>query len=172
MTESDKGSSGEQERRQLEATLASSSKDSLGVIHLSFLMESIGGLTKKLPLCIDQNLNAQMVVEQLLERKVGSALLVDENGKAVGIFTERDYLKHFANGQKDAKQVKIKDVSTMDPITVPPDTSIAYALNLMSHGGFRHLPVVDEEGKAIGVVSVRDVLDRISELLVQDLMSF
>lgn len=55
---------------------------------------------------------------------------------------------------------------------MPPDTSIAYALNLMSHGGFRHLPVVDEQGKAIGVVSVRDVLDRISELLVQDLMNF
>lgn len=60
----------------------------------------------------------------------------------------------------------------MNPVTISPETTIAYALNLMSHGGFRHLPVVDEQGLAIGVISVRDILDRISELLVQDLMSF
>lgn len=157
---------------QLESSLLASNKDALGVINLEFLLQSIGGLTKKQPLCLDQELTVQVVVRQMIEKKVGSVLLVNENQQIVGIFTERDYLKHFALQEKDPKTTKIKEVSTMDPVTVPPETSIAYALNLMSHGGFRHLPVVDENKTALGVVSVRDVLDKISELLVQDMMSF
>lgn len=168
MTENDPSSV----QAELEASLKSNSKEALGVINASFLLESIGGLTKKQPLCIDQDLDVQSVVESLVHKKVGCALLVNQEQVVVGIFTERDYLKHFALGGKDAKNIKIREVSTMEPLTVPPDTTIAYALNLMSHGRFRHLPIVDPLGKAIGVVSVRDVLDRISELLVQDLLNF
>ena len=159
-------------QEQLESSLQASSKDALGVINLEFLLQSIGGLTKKQPLCLNQDLEVQTVVRQMVEKKVGSVLLVNESQQIVGIFTERDYLKHFALQEKDPKTTKIREVSTMNPITVPPETSIAYALNLMSHGGFRHLPVVDESDRALGVVSVRDVLDKISELLVQDMMSF
>lgn len=99
-------------------------------------------------------------------------MLVDNQQKVTGIFTERDYLKNFALKESDPKKVQIKDVATTNAVTISPDTSIAYALNLMSHGGFRHLPVVDELGIAVGVVSVRDVLDKISESLVNDMMSF
>lgn len=93
-------------RVELESSLKALGKDSLGVVHLSFLMESIGGLTKKTPLCINKDLFAQSVVEQLLQRKVGSALLIDENERVVGIFTERDYLRHFASGEKNARDSK------------------------------------------------------------------
>lgn len=80
----------------IDLAIMSSGKESLGVINNSFLMESIGGLTRKMPLCLDQDLDAQSVVEQLIQRRVGSVLLIDKSKKVVGIFTERDYLETFA----------------------------------------------------------------------------
>ena len=157
---------------KLEATLQASNKNSLGVVNVEFLLQSIGGLLKKLPLCVEQDLTAQQVLELMLAKKAGSALLINEKKQVVGIFTERDYLKQFGMGDKDPKKIKISEVATLNPMTCPPDTTIAYALNLMSHGNFRHLPVVDEQGMALGVISVRDVLDKISELLVQDMLAF
>ena len=159
-------------QEQMEISLLASNKDSLGVINLEFLLQSIGGLTNKVPLCLDQNLDVGTVVRKMVERKVGSVLLVDESGKVVGIFTERDYLNRFGLQERDPIATPIREVSTLQPIMVPPETTIAYALNLMSHGGFRHLPIVDEQGMPLGVVSVRDVIDRISQLLVQDILSF
>lgn len=160
------------EQEQMELSLLASNRDSLGVINLEFLLQSIGGLTNKVPLCLDHNLEVGTVIRKMVERKVGSVLLTDESGKVVGIFTERDYLNRFGLQDKDPVTTPIREVSTLKPIMVPPETTIAFALNLMSHGGFRHLPIVDEHDMPLGVVSVRDVIDRISQLLVQDIMSF
>lgn len=162
----------EQHQDNIEKLLKTSGNQAFGVLDHGFLMQSIGGLTRNLPLCVKEDESADFVVRLMVEKKVGSVLLTNKEKKISGIFTERDYLKNFALGERDAKNVKVKDVATSDPVTCPPETTIAYALNLMSHGGFRHLPVVDESGFAIGVVSVRDILDKISELMMQDLMSF
>jgi CBS domain-containing protein len=160
------------DKQILEDRIRKAKNEACGVINMGFLMQSIGGLSKNLPVCVATDSITKSVVQTMIEKKVGSVLLLDKDDKVVGIFTERDYLKQFALGQKDPNVVKISEVATLDLITCHPETTIAYALNLMSHGGFRHLPIVDEAGRAIGVVSVRDVLDRISELLVQDLMAF
>jgi CBS domain-containing protein len=152
--------------------VVNSPRETLGVINQEFLLQSLGSLARKQPVCLDQDTLVTDAVITILESKVGSALLLDQNLKVVGIFTERDYLKHFAKGERDPKSTKLKEVSTMNPVLVTPETTLAYGLNLMSLGGFRHLPVIDETGHAIGVVSVRDVIDRISESLVNDLLAF
>jgi CBS domain-containing protein len=56
---------------------------------------------------------------------------------------------------------------TAKPVTERPDVSLAFALNLMSNGGFRHVPIVDQDNMPIGILSVKDVIDHIVQKMVQ-----
>jgi CBS domain-containing protein len=88
---------------------------------------------------------------------VGAILVVDE-GRLVGIFTERDALVRVIASGRDPAAVQLREVMTRDPTTVTPDETFGYALLVMYDKGFRHLPVV-EHGRPIGVVSARHALD-------------
>jgi len=88
---------------------------------------------------------------------VGAVLVVEE-GRLVGIFTERDAVYRVMAGGLDAGSTKLAEVMTPEPKTVTPDESFGYALLLMHENGFRHAPVVDN-GRPVGVVSARNALD-------------
>ncbi len=90
-------------------------------------------------------------------RNVG-AIVVVEDEKLVGIFTERDAVTRVLAPGLDADLTPIGDVMTRSPFTVAPDKPFGYALMLMHEKGFRHLPVV-VEGKPIGIVSARSAMD-------------
>ena len=90
------------------------------------------------------------------QHKVGAVLVVDEE-RLVGIFTERDGLYRVVAEQRDTRKTTLADVMTPNPQTVHPDEPFPRALHLMHTGGFRHVPVV-ENGLPIGMVSARDAL--------------
>ena len=92
----------------------------------------------------------------MLDKKVGAVLVMD-GGKLLGVFTERDALRFFVATRRNADLTNVSDVMTKDPITVPPDTLIDSARDLMCEKGFRHLPVVDAAGTCTGLLSVRDI---------------
>jgi CBS domain-containing protein len=103
------------------------------------------------------------------------AVMVVEAGKLVGVFTERDALFRIVAEERDSKTTALADVMTHNPQTVSPDQSFAHALKMMSEGGFRHVPVV-ENGTPVGIVSVRDALGPelesfVYEMLLQDQVS-
>jgi CBS domain-containing protein len=89
----------------------------------------------------------------MTEHRVGSALVV-EGGRLIGIVTERDVLRAVGSGRVDGK---VGDWMTRHPETVDADESTQQAGVVMIHGGFRHLPVLDE-GKPVGIVSIRDLM--------------
>jgi CBS domain-containing protein len=91
------------------------------------------------------------------EGKVGAVLVVEE-GRLTGIFTERDALFRVMARGLDPEATLLGDVMTRDPITVEPDETFGYALLLMHQNGFRHAPVV-EGGRPVGMVSARYALD-------------
>ena len=91
------------------------------------------------------------------EAHVGAVLIV-EQGRLVGIFTERDAVCRVLAARRDSLLTKVAEVMTRDPVTVSPDETFGYALLLMHDNGFRHAPVV-ENGRPIGVVSMRHALD-------------
>jgi CBS domain-containing protein len=86
--------------------------------------------------------------------KVGAVLVTNERSRLMGIFTGRDAVRVLAQG-KDPAASKLKDVMTKKPATMPPRSTAIEALRLMRDGGFRHVPVVDDE-VVIGVVSRGD----------------
>jgi CBS domain-containing protein len=88
---------------------------------------------------------------------VGAILVVDE-GRLVGIFTERDALFRVIACGRDPAAVRLGEVMTRNPTTVEPNETFGYALLVMYDNGFRHVPVV-EGGRPVGVLSARHALD-------------
>ncbi len=94
---------------------------------------------------------------------VGS-MLVMENEKLLGIFTERDYMKKIILQNKASKTTMIKDIMTTNPICLTPSDSVDSALSIMTKQHCRHFPII-EESKIIGVVSIGDLVKaKISDL--------
>jgi CBS domain-containing protein len=106
----------------------------------------------------------------LMQRKKLGCVAVTENEKLVGIFTERDVLMKIA-GIKDPATLKVKDVMTPNPESFQPDDSIAFILNAMHVGGYRHVPVVDEQGRPLAVASVRDIVGFILDHFAEDVLN-
>ena len=100
-------------------------------------------------------------LELMVEKNV-SALLVMENDKLAGIFTERDYARKVALKGKSSKETQIGDIMTRDLITVSPDSTIDECMQLMTGKYIRHLPVVDND-KLAGIISIGDVVRCIIE---------
>ena len=96
----------------------------------------------------------------------GCVLVVDEDEQLLGIITERDLLRHVSGQRAGAADFKVERVMTANPETLRASDPIAFALNLMHLGHFRHLPlcVWDDQGEAypIGIVSTRDILEHIA----------
>jgi CBS domain-containing protein len=95
--------------------------------------------------------------KRMAARNVGAILIV-EDGRLIGIFTERDILVRVVAPGLDALATRLADVMTRAPQTIDPDDTLGYALLMMHKKGFRHLPVV-QEGKPIGIVSSRSAMD-------------
>jgi CBS domain-containing protein len=117
-------------------------------------MATVGDVMTRSLLAVEPAATVGEAATLMGERRAGSALVM-EGDRLLGIFTERDIVR--ALGQHfDAAGHPVSEWMTADPITVPPDTPVRDALERMISGGFRHLPVVDEEA-VVGVVSMRDL---------------
>jgi CBS domain-containing protein len=106
---------------------------------------------------VDPSANLMQAVSAMSSARSGSVLVLEEDS-LVGIFTERDIMRALVYSDM-ADQARVSSVArwmSEHPVTVPPDTTVADALNQMLFGGFRHLPVMDG-GAVIGVVSMRDL---------------
>ena len=90
-------------------------------------------------------------------KSVGAVMVVAQDGRLEGIFTERDALFRVIAEGRDPAITRVVEVMTRDPRTIAPDRPFAHALLIMYDGGFRHVPVV-EHGRPIGMVSARDAL--------------
>lgn len=93
------------------------------------------------------------------------ALLVVENDRLIGIFTERDALFRVMAQELNPATTPLLKVMTPEPITLGPDKSYGHALLLMQENGFRHIPVIEND-RPIGIVSSRNAMDPELEELV------
>ncbi len=99
------------------------------------------------------------------DRNIGSIIVTNEEGRAIGVFTERDLLRLVAsNVGLDA--LTVGDVMSRNVIVIEEDASLIKAVHIMAKHGIRHLPIVDEDGKVIGIISIRDAAIALARLLV------
>ena len=148
-------------KQDLFKTIQSACVVGLELIPTTLLCDSIGSLGLKEPVVVTGDASLAECLGIMQSKGVGSLLIVDADGKLEGIFTERDCLiKVFGRASFD-NDSSVKEFMTKHPIAERPEASLAFALNLMSNGGFRHIPIVDQEGMPIGMISVKDVVDYI-----------
>lgn len=104
-----------------------------------------------------KDMTVRAACKLMAEKKIG-ALLVLEKGKIAGIFTERDALNKILATGLDPDSTKLSEVMVSKLQTIRADKPLAYALHMMAEGGFRHVPVVGDNGEPLGMVSARDAL--------------
>lgn len=123
----------------------------------SSLMEApLAKLQPKDPVIVSPEATVAETVAELCRKHVGCAL-VGSQDLVEGIFSERDVLMRIADKYDQVANLPVSEFMTRDPEMLEITTPIAFALNRMSVGDFRHIPVT-EEGKLVGVVSLRDVV--------------
>ena len=152
-----------------EAELLDGSEGTARVLDQRMIREPIRLLRPKprAPLSLDADDSVEAAWRLMRDERVGCVLVV-ENGALVGIVSERDLLMR-ADEPRSARP--LREVMTPEPETLSPDDPIVYALNKMSVGGFRHVPLVDAEGRPVGVVSVKDVVNYIVDFFPNDVLT-
>lgn len=103
------------------------------------------------------NVMVNVAAQFMATENIGAIMVVDE-GKLVGIFTERDALYRVIARGCDPHTTPLSEVMTPQPFTIAPNKTYGHALVLMQENGFRHVPVM-EDGKPIGIVSSRNAMD-------------
>ena len=150
-----------QERAHSEARLAS----------VAVLQQPIRAL---LPLPPAVALGHQATVRDALEvmrQKQLSCVLVVEDGQLVGVFTERDVLAKVAGTALDVDRISLRDVMQLDPECLQLDDALVYALHQMHRGAYRHVPVVDEQRRPTGLMSMQAIIDALVTAFPQELLN-
>jgi len=106
---------------------------------------------------VSDDKTVSFVLLKITQARAGAALIVDRNGKLLGIFTDGDLRRHLES-DPDLPRRPIKDVMTKGPLVVARDTLAAEALHLMEERKIDELPVVDEKHRAVGLLDVQDLL--------------
>ncbi len=107
-------------------------------------------------------------IREMLDKRTGAAAVLDENRVVAGIFTERDVLRKLALDPRAPEEVPVREVMTTPVVLATKDISAAEAVNVMVEAHHRHLPIVDDDGRLLGMLSIRHVLQaKIDELTSQ-----
>jgi CBS domain-containing protein len=101
---------------------------------------------------------AEKAIRTMLEYRVGAVAVVDENRRVAGIFTERDVLRRLALSSRAPTETPVREVMTTPVEMATLDTTPGQALATMIEYHYRHLPIVDDDGQLLGMLSIRDVL--------------
>lgn len=132
-------------------------------VEASVLCDAVKTLQPKTPITVPVDAKLGLALDRMVKHGVGAILVVDAEGKLAGILTERDYLKKVVGMVPDYAHQALTEYMTADPESVGPDDSIAFAMQKMVMGGYRHLPVL-ADNRPVGIISVRDVIQHITRL--------
>ena len=106
---------------------------------------------------IDASATVLDAIKQMVDGNVG-ALLVTEDDDLTGIVTERDYLRRVTLEGRTENETLVREIMSSELVYVTPDTSVEECMAVMTERRIRHLPVLDEGRKVVGIVSIGDVV--------------
>ena len=112
---------------------------------------------------------AERAIRTMLDRHVGAVAVIDEKQRVAGIFTERDVLRRLSLSERDPRKISVREVMTTPVEMATRATTAAEALATMVERHYRHLPIVDEDGGLLGMLSIRNLLQARIETLTSQL---
>ena len=123
-------------------------------------------LNPRRPECVERETSLADVISRLKGRNVGCVLVTGNGGELVGIFTERDVLYRVAGLIEDPQGIPVESLMTPDPTVLKVSDPISRALHMMGLHGFRHVPIVADDAKPVGCISLRDIVGLMEESFV------
>ena len=111
----------------------------------------------------------EAAIRMMLDRHVGAVAVIDENQRVAGIFTERDVLRRLSLGERDPRKISVCEVMTTPVEMATRPTTAGEALATMVERHYRHLPIVDDDGRLLGMLSIRNVLEAKIDTLTSQL---
>jgi CBS domain-containing protein len=107
--------------------------------------------------------SAEVAAERMHQRAVGTLVVVNDAAQPIGIITDRDLVTRVLARGRIASETMLRDVMTGAPRTILETDPIEAALSLMRRGNFRRVPVVDDEKKLVGLITLDDILMLLAE---------
>ena len=138
-------------------------------LEVSDLRRSLRGLMKPaVTASIDTPVGE--AIQLMQTRRIGCILIVSHR-KLLGVFTERDVLKKIVASSFDLRSTPLSEVMTVNPQALNEDDTIAYALNFMDLGGYRHIPIVNDLFEPTGIVSVKDIVSYLVQHFADEVLN-
>ncbi len=138
------------------------------------LREGLGVIPAQKPVLLKPDDTVTDAMRAMQRDHRGCVLVTDDgtkDSKLLGIFTERDVLFRIVDKGRNPAALPVGEVMTADPEALSDRSTVAYVLNKMSVGGFRHVPVVDDEHRPVCVISVRDVVTFLVEEFPREVLN-
>lgn len=101
---------------------------------------------------------AEQAIRAMLDRHVGAVVVIDKDRRVAGIFSERDVLHRLSLSEQDPRKVSVREVMTTPVEMATRATTASEALATMVERHYRHLPIVDDDGRLLGMLSIRNLL--------------
>jgi CBS domain-containing protein len=135
-------------------------------VERSMLRDRISQLAPKPPITTAPGTPVGEVLALMDKHRIG-CLVVVEGDKPVGIFSERDALHKIGERAGELAARPVSEFMTARPETLVADAKIAFAVQRMDLGGYRHLPIVGKQGELVGIISARDILRHLTSELAR-----
>ncbi|HOJ05005.1 MAG TPA: CBS domain-containing protein [Bacteroidota bacterium] len=146
-------------------------KDEQGILALEVtdLRRSLRTVMKP-AITVDIAMPVKDAIHLMQTKRIG-CVLVTSHRKLLGIFTERDVLKKIVGSSFDLRVTPVSEVMTINPQALNEDDTIAYALNFMDLGGYRHIPLVNDLFEPVGLVSVKDIVSYLVQHFADEVLN-
>tara|TARA_Y100001970_G_scaffold233500_1_gene291125 strand:- start:219 stop:767 length:549 start_codon:yes stop_codon:yes gene_type:complete len=134
------------------------------------IQDPISTLGLEPPLVVELGTNMKNALNSLQQEKQ-NCLLITDNNELKGILTERDILLKVTGKGFDLDLVTVDEFMTKDPEYLSPEDPLAYALNKMHIGGFRHVPIINDLMKPVGLISISNIISTIADYFSMEIIN-
>lgn len=137
----------------------------------ALLNDAVNLLAPSEPICLPATATVHEAITKMLANRRAAVVIVDGDGRLIGIFTERDVLTRVVGQSRDVQGTTLAEVMTRDPEALSPQDRICFAVNRMNNAGYRTVPLVDAERRPIGIVTVSDVVKWLAEIFPEAVLN-
>lgn len=137
----------------------------------ALLNDAVNLLSPSEPICLPATATVHEAITKMLANRRAAVVIVDGDGRLIGIFTERDVLTRVVGQSRDVQGTTLAEVMTRDPEALSPQDRICFAVNRMNNAGYRTVPLVDAERRPIGIVTVSDVVRWLAEIFPEAVLN-
>jgi len=132
--------------------------------------DPLKSLTQEKFILLNEQATLREVIDNLQRFHIGCVLL-EKDDKISGIFTERDIVQNIVGNRHNLDEERVVNYMTKTPDTLHSDDPIAFALNKMISGGYRHIPIVDANNKPTGVIAMQDIINHLGNYFFDDIVN-